>query len=704
MQTVKRFVSGNKARFKDPELGLELDLVYLTDQIILMGFPAQGLAALYRNDRSEVSTFLKSRHGDKFRVYNFVPLWENAYDPSFFDDRDIAHWLDGDPERIAAIHCKAGKGRTGTMAISYLLSLSYMPKGPATINNLIRSSQKKEKKRSDSTLSTTPGSRSSTSLPRPGIKIAIDTSSRQDSTASASQQPTKDLDPSSAVQTPVEFENPATPASASSGPPDPEYLFALHTRQRMKPKFSSKDDWIPRQLERRTSAVGSLLSKASQSSLTSSNGGSSPQSQRTSLQRRRIDDNNHPPKSPLTREPITGDDVDIARQNGDSTSEKNGSESDKLEVQPEMFDAVVQATAHASGTTKNLGRFSQNQNGTATRSSESAVGNGPSGNADDGLDKEADEDEEQEGTGKPRKYGVSISSQRRFVGYWFRVLHGQDARAPLEAVPDWHASEIWGSGLRGQRKAKIVQIDLIREQSGKSSSSKFVDDQLRVHLSRYGDDLVNRLEREEWQVRTGPNAFFANKSKDGTVMLTAAATAAAASVAASGNSDRLHVDKKDSSAANQREGAVDRARTFDWGDASSENKYHSFATFKHSSDAAASPPKAPREQAQEKAEASTSSASPRALQMFPHKPAASELEIDPDRELLVTVFLSKAHSKLPHVTSLASVWLVPCFENVIEEEATDGGKQRFRTRFAKGDLDWRKGVAGVVGIDIVWEV
>jgi len=89
MQTVKRLVSGNKARFKDPELNLELDLVYLTDQpnILLMGFPASGLAAWYRNDRHEVLRFLNSRHGDKYRIYNFVPTWENSYDADFFDGR-----------------------------------------------------------------------------------------------------------------------------------------------------------------------------------------------------------------------------------------------------------------------------------------------------------------------------------------------------------------------------------------------------------------------------------------------------------------------------------------------------------------------------------------------------------------------------------------------------------------------------------------
>lgn len=73
MDGIRRIVSGKKARFTDGEL--DLDLVQLTDRVILMGYPASGeyirdehssvfdssiwsnaaastgLAALYRNQR-----------------------------------------------------------------------------------------------------------------------------------------------------------------------------------------------------------------------------------------------------------------------------------------------------------------------------------------------------------------------------------------------------------------------------------------------------------------------------------------------------------------------------------------------------------------------------------------------------------------------------------------------------------------------------
>ncbi|KAF7323923.1 Phosphatases II [Mycena kentingensis (nom. inval.)] len=146
---IRRLVSGNKARFKDATLNLELDLVYLTPRIIIMGYPADGIEAFYRNDRAHAKQFLEHRHGKKFWVFNFCPIRENSYDKAFFDGRvsrypfpdhhapplaimplvarEIGEWLDGDPERVAVVHCKAGKGRSGTMACTYLLSVEEPP-------------------------------------------------------------------------------------------------------------------------------------------------------------------------------------------------------------------------------------------------------------------------------------------------------------------------------------------------------------------------------------------------------------------------------------------------------------------------------------------------------------------------------------------------------------------------------------------------
>ncbi|OXH25658.1 hypothetical protein J008_05310 [Cryptococcus neoformans] len=149
---IRKLVSGNKARFIDPEAAVNLDLVYVTDRIIIMGYPATGVAALYRNKRRDVLKFITSRHGEKWWIWNLCPLYENAYSPESMHNRvsrypfpdhhppplpllplavrEMTAWLEGDEERVAIIHCKAGKGRSGTLLCSYLLSLPELPPPP----------------------------------------------------------------------------------------------------------------------------------------------------------------------------------------------------------------------------------------------------------------------------------------------------------------------------------------------------------------------------------------------------------------------------------------------------------------------------------------------------------------------------------------------------------------------------------------------
>eukprot|EP01112_Ceratiomyxa_fruticulosa_P017533 TRINITY_DN5479_c0_g1_i1.p1 TRINITY_DN5479_c0_g1~~TRINITY_DN5479_c0_g1_i1.p1 ORF type:complete len:980 (+),score=160.32 TRINITY_DN5479_c0_g1_i1:775-3714(+) len=142
---VRKLVSKKKRRFEWGEF--DLDLSYITDRIVAMGFPSESLEGLYRNNMKDVQKFLDSLHPGRYKVYNLCS--ENNYDHQKFqgmveefpfDDhnspplemiprfcKSVDEWLNKHPENMVAIHCKAGKGRTGTMISCYLIYCGYCP-------------------------------------------------------------------------------------------------------------------------------------------------------------------------------------------------------------------------------------------------------------------------------------------------------------------------------------------------------------------------------------------------------------------------------------------------------------------------------------------------------------------------------------------------------------------------------------------------
>uniref|UniRef100_A0A8C9S7X8 Phosphatase tensin-type domain-containing protein n=1 Tax=Scleropages formosus TaxID=113540 RepID=A0A8C9S7X8_SCLFO len=103
----------------------DFDLTYVTEKIISVFFPAVLEEERYRANLKEVSAMLKSKHQDKFQLFN---LSEKRHDiirlnPKVFDfgwpDLHAPHldkisaicrametWLTSDPQHVVVLHCK----------------------------------------------------------------------------------------------------------------------------------------------------------------------------------------------------------------------------------------------------------------------------------------------------------------------------------------------------------------------------------------------------------------------------------------------------------------------------------------------------------------------------------------------------------------------------------------------------------------------
>ncbi|KAJ5780186.1 Phosphatase tensin type [Penicillium paradoxum] len=147
---LRQIVAG--PRQQHPEAGL--DLCYVTDNIIATSGPSATYPQrAYRNPLDELVSFLDTKHGANWCIWEFRAEgtgypdsevygrihhfpWPDHHPPPFaliphimgsmrnwlkrLDEKEATDAEKG--ERVVVVHCKAGKGRSGTIACSYLIS------------------------------------------------------------------------------------------------------------------------------------------------------------------------------------------------------------------------------------------------------------------------------------------------------------------------------------------------------------------------------------------------------------------------------------------------------------------------------------------------------------------------------------------------------------------------------------------------------
>ncbi|PWY71631.1 hypothetical protein BO70DRAFT_342598 [Aspergillus heteromorphus CBS 117.55] len=145
---LRQIVAG--PRLQHPEAGL--DLCYVSDNIIATSGPSSNYPQrAYRNPLDELVKFLDYKHGADWCIWEFRAEGTGYPDSEVYNRIHHYPWPDHHPppfalipammgsmynwihrldepdakdkkNRVAVVHCKAGKGRSGTTACSYLIS------------------------------------------------------------------------------------------------------------------------------------------------------------------------------------------------------------------------------------------------------------------------------------------------------------------------------------------------------------------------------------------------------------------------------------------------------------------------------------------------------------------------------------------------------------------------------------------------------
>ncbi|XP_035984356.1 tensin isoform X3 [Fundulus heteroclitus] len=136
---IRRKQLGSQILIEAMEESYEVDLVYITERIISLSFPAGAEERSYINNLKEVAAMLRSKHGEHYLVLNLSEQrndltklnhkvlefgWPDHHAPALDKIcsmcKAIDTWLGGDQRNVVLLHNKGNRGRTGVVVAAYM--------------------------------------------------------------------------------------------------------------------------------------------------------------------------------------------------------------------------------------------------------------------------------------------------------------------------------------------------------------------------------------------------------------------------------------------------------------------------------------------------------------------------------------------------------------------------------------------------------
>lgn len=140
---LRSIVASPKQSHYDPALNLLFDLSYIIPQIIVCSGPVTNyLQTFYRHPVEDLVKFLNANHSSHWHIWNLrgeEPGYEDKdvmskvshfpfpdHQPPTIEIilesiKEIDEFLSESTKNVAVLHCKSGKGRSGTICCSYLI-------------------------------------------------------------------------------------------------------------------------------------------------------------------------------------------------------------------------------------------------------------------------------------------------------------------------------------------------------------------------------------------------------------------------------------------------------------------------------------------------------------------------------------------------------------------------------------------------------